>query len=413
MGFIQDIKKAVVWQRRAQSYRGGWIGLADSITSNTALYYSLYRKNTDLRRCVEELYQWVNRDWYVLKKYNPATEEHEPFQDETIQEILNNQYPFDELIALMIRDLNIWGNVYLLKLAGSYDGSCIGLQVIDARTMKIVANKFGEVLWYVQQTRWTGGQKFTTDEIIHVKDITDHDNEIFGIGKVETLVYDMMWDQEASRSNYSYFKNNAVPSSLVVLDNELNPEEIELAMDQLKAQFSWGENAHRISAGIGIKDIKTLGNTLKDMEFTALRAFTTERICSATWVPKTILGYSDNVNFSTSDNQYRKFIENTIRPLRNKLQHVLTAFIQSLWDEYSGVSLEFVDTFEFDLDDKIARNEKLIGSGQMTINEARISIGQEKYDHEQADEPIIKQWYEFIEDIGVGAIANLPADAKQ
>jgi hypothetical protein len=47
-----------------------------------------------------------------------------------------------------------------------------------------------------------------------------------------------MQDNEASKSNYAFFKNNAIPSTLVMLDNELDETEIENAIKQLKDQFS-------------------------------------------------------------------------------------------------------------------------------------------------------------------------------
>jgi hypothetical protein len=55
---------------------------------------------------------------------------------------------------------------------------------------------------------------------------------------VETLVYDILSDKESGRSNYSFFKNNAIPSTLITLDNELDEEEIKIALQQLKKQFS-------------------------------------------------------------------------------------------------------------------------------------------------------------------------------
>jgi phage portal protein BeeE len=59
-----------------------------------------------------------------------------------------------------------------------------------------------------------------------------------GISKIETLCYDIMADKEAGRSNYSFFKNNAIPSTIIYLDNDMDEAEQKIALEQLKNQFS-------------------------------------------------------------------------------------------------------------------------------------------------------------------------------
>jgi len=47
-----------------------------------------------------------------------------------------------------------------------------------------------------------------------------------------------MSDKESGRSNYAFFKNNAIPSTLITLDNDLDENEIKQAMSTLKKQFT-------------------------------------------------------------------------------------------------------------------------------------------------------------------------------
>jgi len=81
-------------------------------------------------------------------------------------------------------------------------------------------------------------QDFQPDELYHFKDMLDPDNEVQGISKVETLTYDIMSDKESGRSNYAFFKNNAIPSTLITLENDLDENEIKKAIQTLKEQFS-------------------------------------------------------------------------------------------------------------------------------------------------------------------------------
>ncbi len=128
------------------------------------------------------------------------------------------------------------------------------------------------------------------------------------------------------------------------------------------------------------------------------------------WVPKTILWYSDWVNYSTSDNQYRKYIENTIRPLQNQLQFIFNVLIYSI---NPNIKLEFLDLNQFDYSQKIVDMEKLIWIWAITINEVREEIGLEKFDNEEADKNIIKQWFELLEDIWVNEVTPLDEVPKK
>lgn len=131
--------------------------------------------------------------------------------------------------------------------------------------------------------------KFDPSEVYHLIDSRDHDNEVIGKSRIETLIYDIMGDAEAGKSNYAFFKNNAIPNTLIILDENLKEDEIDNAIEQLKEQFAGGENKHKISANIGIKDVKQLSQSMRDMEFLALRRFTTDKVCAQMEVPRMLL----------------------------------------------------------------------------------------------------------------------------
>jgi len=389
-------EKKAVWDKAGYSYNGATFWFDSNLVTSTSLYYKLYRENTDLRRCVEELYQTVGKDWYMLYDWENEV------RNSPIINALNYGDWFDMMKNLIIRDLEVSGDVFIIPIKNWME-IIIGFQILDPRTMRIIANKYWEVLRYIQ-TRWGNVQEFLPNELWHFKDMLDPDNEVQGISKVETLTYDIMSDKESGRSNYAFFKNNAIPSTLITLENDLDETEVKQAIKVLKDQFTWWRGRHKISASTGIKEVKQLSWGIKDMEFTTLRGFTTERICSAMWVPKTILWYSDGVNYSTSDNQYRKYIENTIRPLQNQVQNILNVLIQAI---NPNIRLEFLDLNQFDFSQKITDFEKLLWMWAMTINEVRKELWEEKFEDENADVSLIKQWYELLEDVGVNEVVPL------
>lgn len=277
-------------------------------------------------------------------------------------------------------------------------GGLYELETLDPRSMKIVANKYGEILKFIQRIG-TETMEYEADEIFYLTEMIDPDNEVMGLSKIENLIYDVMGDDEAMKSNYAFFKNNAVPNTIVILDEGITEDQYADAMQQLKQQFSGGTNRHKVSTNTGIKDIKTIGQSNKDMEFISLRQFTTDKVCAGLSVPKTILGYHDGVNFSTADNHYRTFIEETIRPLEDLIAEKFTEIIAKFFPN-ENIRFCFVDDRDFDRTAKIDEYIKMLGNGLITIDEARVEMGYKAFAVEGSKKPIIKQGFEFVEDIG-------------
>lgn len=376
--------------RRAYSYRGQTFWNLWEIPVSLKLYYNLYRKSTDINIAVSKLWRTVGKSGYVFND-----EKGETIDNPLVADAFKYIQIHKETI---IRDLWIWGNAYVIPVKNWFN-EVIDFQVIDPRTMFVITDKFWDVRAYIQKsTKWEV-VKFDPSEVYHLIDSRDHDNEVIGKSRIETLIYDIMWDAEAGKSNYAFFKNNAIPNTLIILDENLKETEIDNAIEQLKEQFAGGENKHKISANIGIKDVKQLSQSMRDMEFLALRRFTTDKVCAQMEVPRMLLWYTDNVNFSTSDNAYRTFIEDTVRPLEMILERFFSEIIEN--EFWTKILFEFIDNRQFDRKDQLEEIDKRLANGTMTINQARKLLGDDPYtDVEMADKPIIKNGFILVEDIG-------------
>lgn len=114
------------------SYRGMTFAPNGDLTANVSLFYELYKQQTDVRRCVQELSQTVGKDGFEIVDI-----EGNPIEDGQALEItdaLSNGDGFEKLKANIVRDLSVGGQAYVLGLFNSMGQRC-GWQVLDPRTV--------------------------------------------------------------------------------------------------------------------------------------------------------------------------------------------------------------------------------------------------------------------------------------
>lgn len=339
----------------------------------------------------------VGKGWFVCTKND------EVIENKKVVEFLNYT-KFAHLKNTTIRDNGVTGNAFRLKVK-SVSWKPIWLQALDPRTMRIVVNAYWDVIKYIQSVDGKS-QDFAPEEIKHLYSEKDPDNEIFGLSPMEGIITDVLADDEAALTNYYYFKNSAVPSQLIVLEEWMSEEEQSNAIEQLKKNFSGGKNKHKIGAVSGIKDIKKVQDTLADMQYEALRKFSREKICAAYGVPKTILWYTEGVNYTSADTQYRRFIENTIITREEKIEEWINEVLAE-YKEFEGIKIKFDSDHIDDFSGRVDIAIKQMQYGLITPNEAREELWYEPYDFPEADQPLISRNLELLSDVWLSDIPNM------
>lgn len=89
-----------------------------------------------------------------------------------------------------MRDLTVSGNVYVLPIKNVL-GQIMDLQVLDPRSMTVCTDKYGEILKYIQRVG-ADVEVFESNQIYHLVETYDPDNEILGLSRIESLIYDVM-----------------------------------------------------------------------------------------------------------------------------------------------------------------------------------------------------------------------------
>lgn len=393
-------KAAAVAYETQYSTQNGTILDGKQIARNNATYSKMFRINTDIRRCVKEISETSVKSGYQIKQVL-LTDGRE--KDVTVPEFeaaLKASGGFKKIKGEIIKNLSIFGNAFIRK-HNNVRKQGVKYSVLDSRYVAIITDSELNVLRYQYNPPFkrTGVETFMPEEIMHVMETVDMDNPAFGMTIMETLVLDVMGDEEASLSNYHFFGNDSIPSALFVLKEGLTAEQQKDQFEKIKETLQGGHNKHKNIVSGAIQDVKPIRQQHTDSGFTEQRKEARDKICAGFGVPKTILGYVEDVNHSNGESQYEKFIENTIRPWEGLIAEIFTELVQAYNKAYAfRVIDEHIDDLE--ARSKLARENVL--AGIWTRNEARDYLGKDKAANEFADELTVPTTQQLLDNLANG-----------
>jgi len=357
-------------------------GLVDGvgIARNNRTFWLMYRKNIDIRACIRELQETSMKNGWELRRSYSSKDGEKVVYDEKFTQALGNIKVLSDGI---IKNLWLFANAYIQKRKDRI-GRTIWYKVLDSRYITIVtdSNLIPVRYMYNQPVLQGGVIDFPAKEILHWRRWEDFDNIVYGDSIMEALVLDVLGEEEANLSNYYYFQNDSIQSAIYILKENLSTETQWKIMDQIRATLTGGHQKHKAIVADGVTDIKQMRSDHNDASFLELRKFTTLKVCTAFGVPRTVLGYVEDVNMSNGESQYKKFIENTIEPLERELEMIFTELAKDFEGYSFVINSEHIDQIE--QRSRLARDN--VANGLWTRNEARLYIGFEKVDNELADE---------------------------
>lgn len=356
---------------------------------DVASLFTAWRNSGDVFGCVREIRQGTGIGGFYF--YDPSDEKKEKPAPDVLVKQLNDvlTYQYKTLRTFKDRVVEprlIGGNTYIEKIRNPL-GGLLGVKVLDARTMAVVSDEHGNVFRYIQSI-YDQAEKsikpivFEPSDIIHWKWGSDPNAEVFGFSPMETVLWEVRTDLSAMISNYYFFENDAQPSVWYVLDEQMSDEEARNAMQMIRDSFKGAKKRHKSGAMKGVKDIKTIRLTNKDMEFLVGRKFSTEKICAAYGVPKVMLGYTEGVNYTNHEGQMRIFHEGTVKEHELALLDMVNLdIIPELGAGAEKRIAMGVMPASFDSDDMLwQRAIQARNAGLVTINGGRRMVGKEPID---------------------------------
>lgn len=283
------------------------------------MYYWMYHGNSDIQACVSEISKRSGVNWmYFDQEWVEITNKYL----ESIEIMFQ-----DHLFKLrIVRDLFIGGEVYLSPRMDARS-STVWFNFHDPRTMAKKHDRYWNIEQYTQSVGWYI-QNFKTDEMYYIIREPDIDNEVNWLSKLSGLALDVLSDSSANLYNYRFFQNGMSKDIIVNVEDGISQEEWSNIKEQFTADNTWDNDTARwVIVTNGIKEIIPISWNNKEAQFMDLRRLTTEKVCSAFGVPKSVLSYTDWVNYATASSQYKSYIDSTIRPTEALIEKIINDLI--------------------------------------------------------------------------------------
>lgn len=365
-------------------------------------FYDLYKMNGDIRQAISKIAKSVSRNGlYLVDNQNNIVDD-ALLTDEIYW--LFKTPTFLKFKTDLYRNYFLSWELYIIPIY-NLKWEVYWFQVLDSRLVLKDVDKYGNIIKFVAVNPKTSEQKvFKPDELAYFKLESDVNHEVNWMWLLHGVVYDWLSDLEALKTNYALYVNNSIPNSILLLNDDLTENEIKIAKEQFDLQFRWSENAHKMLIGWWIKDIKTISITPRDMEFLNQRKMTTEKISAVFGVPKSILWYVDNVNYSNGREMKKEFLEWTIRPYEEDFENIINVlldkFVPQIYENYwlkcDWEQLE--ETQEW-----YEWQRKDVERWILTINEVRIDRWLEPSNEENCNKHLVSRNAILLEDVALDA----------
>lgn len=306
--------------------------LSRELDSNINNVMDAYKRVPLVRQCVELRAQSLQSVPYTL----------EDVEDWPLL------YPYESLIAHIVRSLDIFGEAYLLKVRNN-QGAVITLQPMNASTVRTElagVDIFGRAV--LKHTQYVGNSpvEFAHDDVVYLRYYSPDNDVTSGISPIENaLVYAKLLDSIASFSE-RLFKSGLLGNSLIVVPPSTSESERNRLQAFIKNALSGVRNAFRAIAVSSDIQIKQLMIPLDDVELERLVDYAQRGVLTAFGVPESFI--TNAANYATATEHKERFWQNILRPLGRYIESELNNQLFSELDAQLVLRFEELDVFQSD-----------------------------------------------------------------
>ncbi len=180
------------------------------------------------------------------------------------------------------------------------------------------------------------------EEVIFIKNMNPR-NKWRGYGVVEASQNSIDTMHYSEQYNLNFFKNSAVPFTVLYTDQKLTSETINKLKNNWTSNYQGINNAFKtavLEAGLKVERLQT---SSKDMDFIEQQRFLRDKLMAMFKTTKVALGITEDVNRANAEASEYVFTKNCVRPKMAQFVESLNEFLLPIFDPKGELFLDFED----------------------------------------------------------------------
>lgn len=274
-----------------------------------------------------------------------------------------SQYEF--LYGIVV-DLMLYGNCYIQKVTTS-SGKVIELIPLPADEVETIISMSGKRTFILNK------KIYTEKEIIHLRDFVGQEAQ--GLSRVKQTARLVAIDNAIDVLIADTFVNGTSASGIVSFPDDVEPATAQAFTDAWSRKFGKGGTTRGSVAVIGggatFQQLSPLSPADGDIQ--SLKEQTTARIGAVFRIPSHMLEIFSGAKYSNVQVRNTAFYRDSVAPLTTLIEQKLTAGLLA----GTGLTVRFdaADLLRGDLQQATAVAVDAVGSGILTVDEARALMG--------------------------------------
>lgn len=275
-----------------------------------------------------------------------------------------------EMLYKIVAHLELVGNAYIyLDGVNDEKGIPTMMRLLDPKNVKPIKAPFPGFISHYEYRLDQQVHTFQPYQILHIK-YPDPNDDIEGIGTIQSIAQWVDADNYATEFNRRYFLNGARIGGYLTSETALSSEQLDYLKKSFEAIYSGVENAYRVAAlpkGTAFVEGQA---SQKDMDFVEGQRMSRDKIMAGSQIPKTVLGITEDVNRANAEASNYVFALRTVKPLVELISTFLNEFLVPRYGD--NLELGYENPVPEDRKLRIEEMQAVTGNQQvMTLNEAR------------------------------------------
>lgn len=308
--------------------------------------------------------------------------------DHPVLDLLHKVNPFAcgfETLHTTALHMQLVGNAYWFTPIGAYDVPQ-EVWLMPPDRMWVIPDREAFVGGYEYRPKASGEiTQFSADEVTHFR-MPNPRSPWYGMGYVERTWCAVQQVDESGQMDLALYRNRARPDYAIIIKNAAaNADVLDRYTERVNSAIKGSGKSGKPWTMTGDVDLRPLSFPPKDMSG---REEMIEEIAAGFGVPVSLL-LANDPNLASAEVGYASWREQTIAPLCKLIEEVLNQSLLPRFDVGEDAVLAF--------DDPVPRNEertsvvldRYVRAGIKTLNDAREELGEEPYEDELADAPLV------------------------